>query len=112
MKVVGAVLGKRPKAAVLLGTKGAETGIAISLVESKSKKKVLDGWTVDVFGGTRLKSKQATVGLGVTKKIFDNEVISLGAGLFVTKPLRNFLDMNSFKSGKDLNFAVGITGRF
>ena len=105
-----AILNKHPKAIILLGTKGIETGIAVSLITSKSEKPVLNGWSVDVYGGKRLKTKEKTVGIGIGKTILDEGAFEVTAGIYATKPLSTFFDKTNY--GRDINYSVGVAGRW
>ena len=89
-----------------MGNQGVETGVAISLVETKHKKKILDGWCLDVFKGKRLKTKVKTVGIGIEKTILKKKIFEVGAGIFATKPLETLLDW----SIKDASLCFGLTG--
>lgn len=101
-------LKKQPEGVLLVGNKGAEVGTAFSLIESKHRSPVLDGISLKVYGGKRLKTKENTVGLGISKRILKKDRFELGLGVFATKSVKTIFNRN-FKDG--LNIAVGFSGK-
>lgn len=101
---MAAFLNYKSKAIILIGNKGVETGLAVNLIKLKNRKKILDGWTVDLYGGYR--KKERTLGIGVNKNIIENDLMEIGAGLYITKPLRNFLEK------QNTNFCFGVSGKW
>ena len=63
-----------------------------------------------MYAGKRIKTKENTVGLGVSKSIVHKKHFDIGLGTYVTKPLNNLLDLKTYKNVSDLNFAIGLTG--
>ena len=102
------VFKENQQGAILIGSKGLETGIAIKLIKFKGKK-ILDGISIDGYTGKRFNTKEKTLGLGISKNIIENELLQFNIGTYVTKPIQNFF-YRDIK--KDLNFAVGFTGRW
>jgi len=97
---VAVFLGKRPKATVLFSGDGLnDFGLSLEVVESKSKKWILDGISLDLMGGKK------NVALGVSKDLYKNSFIEIDAGLFISRPIANLLDGKT-----ELN--IGISGRF
>lgn len=105
------LLSKKKHAAILIGNKGIETGLALRLLESETKNKVLNGIYFDAFTGKRLSTKETTVGLGIGKA-FETGKVKLGLGSYVTKPVISFFNTAKLKSVKDLNFTIGITSKW
>ena len=106
IKTVAKALGKNVKGIVLFGKSGLAVGTGIGIVESKSKIKILDKISIDVFGGKNLKTNKVIAGVGVMKKLVNiKDLIDVGAGVFATKPVADFLNM---KVRPD--FSVGISG--
>lgn len=103
------LLKKHPKGVLLIGNKGAEIGTAFSLIESKHKNPVLDGWAVDVYGGKRLKTRETTIGAGISKTVYKKDCFEIGAGIYGTKSMKTLFDRD-FKKG--LNIAAGISGKW
>jgi len=109
MKVIAALLKTNPKGVVLFGEDGVDVGTAIALVESKSKHKVLDKWSVNAFAGNNINRDKVTLGVGIEKHIVDiKDTIRIGAGIYATKDARDFLYMQGLK--KMPNVKVGISG--
>lgn len=80
------------------------------MVESgKSKIKVLNGISVNVYGGENLKTKSATAGIGIEKKVIDfRDLIKVGIGAYATKDLEKMLDW----SRPDISFGASFTMKF
>lgn len=76
-------------------------GCAIELVTTEHKNKILDGWSLDVFGGRR------RAGLGISKDIFKKNMFEIDAGIFVTQDVYDLLEGNLA-----LKPSIGISGRF
>jgi len=70
-------------------------------VESKHKKKILDGWSLDVYGSGK------RCGLGVAKNILKKDLIEVDVGVYATKRLKDLLD---FKIRPDIG--IGLSGRW
>jgi hypothetical protein len=100
MDVVSDIIGIKPKATVLVGSE-VEVGASLEVVESKSKKWMLDGWSIDVFGGSK------SIGVGVAKDLFDSEHIEVDAGVYATRPMKGLFD-----SGIKTEVRAGISARF
>ena len=73
----------------------------MEVVESSSKSVLLDGWSLDAYGSLK------RGGLGVSKDIFKNDKMEIDAGVFVTKRLKDLLDM---KIKPDVS--IGVSGRW
>jgi len=73
----------------------------MEVLESSSKKLILDGWSLDVYGSRK------RGGLGVAKDLYKNDVVEIDAGVYATKRLKDLLDS---KIKPDIS--VGISGRW
>lgn len=94
----------------MFGTNDIETGTALALIETKSKLKILDKISVNVYAGKSLKSSNWKAGIGIEKELFNiNNIISIGAGYWMTKSVKNM-----FNSKFPINHSIGLslTGRF
>ncbi len=77
-----------------------EAGICIELLESKSDRRwILDGWSLDAFGSRK------SLGLGVAKDLYKNELIEIDAGVYVTKEMKKFFDTKF-----PVEVSVGLSG--
>ena len=95
---------------MLIGKGGVEAGTALALVETKHKKWILDSVSVNVYGGKNLKTKDYTAGIGVEKKLFDiKSLINIGAGVYMTKPVKELLDLDV---KPDVKFGISGSWRF
>lgn len=94
---------------LLLGTKGKETGTAIALFETKSKKKYLDKISLNAFVGKNLESKEITAGLVVEKEIFSiKNIFGVGLGIGATKEVKKLFD----KSSPNYSLALSTSYKF
>jgi hypothetical protein len=78
-----------------------DAGVSVELFETKSGKKILDGWSLDVFGGSK------RCGLGVAKDVFKRKKLEIDAGVYVTKRLKDVLD---FKIKPEVS--IGLSGQW
>ena len=85
----------------MVGKGWRDAGISMELVESSSKKKILDGWSLDVYGSRK------RGGLGIAKNILKKDLIEVDVGVYVTKRLKDLLD---FKVKP--NVSVGLSGKW
>lgn len=102
---IARILKKHPKAVLLFGKAGVQIGSAIALVETKSKIKVIDGISVNVYGGKELKTKKTTIGIGVEKNLIDvNDLIKIGMGFYATERVDELMYL------KRPDFSIGVSG--
>ena len=105
MRLAAKLLNKNLKGVILYGTDGIKTGLALSLYETKSKIKILDGVSLNVFSGN-----DYNVGLGIEKKVIDvNKIFNVGVGVYATRPVNNFFNKNTKTS---LNIGLSGTWKF
>lgn len=110
IKIMANVLKEYPKGVFLFGTKDAETGTAVALIESKSKIKILDKISVNLYAGKSLTSNNWKSGIGIEKKILKvADIFDVGIGAYVT---RNVKDMFSKKTKTNYSIGFSLTGRF
>lgn len=110
IKIAASIFEEYPKAVILFGTEDIETGTAVALVETKSKFKLLDKISVNVYVGKSLKSSDWKAGIGIEKELFNiNNIISIGGGYYITKEIKTM-----FGSGSKINHSIGLslTGKF
>lgn len=74
-----------------------DVGISIELLESKSDKWILNGWSLDAYGSDN------RLGVGVAKDLYENKLFEIDAGVYATKEFKNF-----FKN--PINVNIGISG--
>ena len=87
LKLIATLLKKQTKSTILLGgPAGFEAGVSIEMIESKSDKWILDGWSVDAFGSRR------SLGVGVAKDLLKRKLIEVDAGIYATKKMVGFFD--------------------
>jgi len=100
IKAAAVILKKQPKGTILIGQQN-DVGLSLELVESKHDKWILDGWSVDAFGGKK------SIGMGVAKDLWSNDLVEVDAGVYVTRPFKDFFDKNT-----GLNVSAGISAGF
>ena len=70
-------------------------------MKTEHKNFVLDGWSLDAFGGRR------RAGLGISKDIFKRDMFEIDVGIFVTQDVKDLL-----KGSLALKPSIGISGKF
>ena len=76
-------------------------GLSLEILESKSKKWLLDGWSLDAFGSKK------SIGLGISKDIYKNDLIEIDAGVFITRKAAEFFNKNF-----PTDVRIGLSGSF
>lgn len=77
----------------------------MSILKTTSGATLLDGVSCDLYGGTRLLTRDKTIGIGISKEVLNIGNVLIGGGLYVTKPLKKF-----FNGLDNVNVGFGITG--
>lgn len=72
------------------------------MLQSKSDKLILDGWSLDVFKGKK------RVGVGIAKDIIKSDLFEFDAGLYITK---DFFNLFNKKYKPDLGIGFSLSRR-
>ena len=111
--MVAALLNRNPKGVVLFGEDGVDVGTAVALVESNSKHKVLDKWSLNGFAGSNLNRDKVTLGIGIEKHVVDiKDAVRIGVGVYATKDARDFLYLQGLKKLPNVKLGISGTWRF
>ena len=99
VKTIAKILKRKPKAILLIGSKVSQ-GVAMELVESKSNKWILNGWSIDGVG------TGDSVGVGIAKDIVDTDLVAVDTGLYITRAITGFFDSTKIKTLPKVGFSV------
>jgi len=85
---------------LLVGSK-VVPGIAFEMIKSESNTFILDGWSIDCFGG------KERLGVGVSKDLIKKDAYMIDAGVYATKKVIDLLTLR-----KKPEIMAGISVQF
>lgn len=103
------IIGNKPEPVAIIGIKGVETGMAITIKEIDSQNKVIDGIELKGYSGQRLEwngDRKTTAGIGITKPLNLKGLVKLDTGVYVTQTVKDFLNP------KNINIGIGVSVKF
>ena len=110
LKSLASILSKRTEPTAIIGNRGIDTGIAVTLYELDNENKLLDGLNIAGYAGTRreykdLTKQEASIGIGLGKYI-QHKKIEIAPRLWVTKPVKSFFEKGNLNVGFGLSIRL------